>query len=702
MFRFVLCCICQESFFRSFDSNPNASGDSERTGAATVKEQKPIASFKKYCNGLEDEIFHVLRKNWIFQDHALSNAGLIAAPAPKKAFVYMIQLNRGSNPLYYLLEQLVHGAPKKEVVPKVEKKPLGSVDGCESFSYLWNEHVEPVLKMSAASDSQQSGGMSGYGGKYSSYNDASLEIPGFDVWLSYLNVVVDFFFASGKELKCFESLRSMLDTQNEFSNARCAKAMPLALRVYQDNLPARYTSEKHQIHLQNAIAYYSNYARGANFDRYLNELKENCVAFWENGHQLCEVLSLTKHHCIYPFHFLTESQRAASKLGIKSSTSVKPHSSKLRSSSACNCGKRVGNREDPFTLIDANVTFYRDMEKRCCGKLESIVFPTRVSSTSDKTSAPKLSRKDESDNYGKNFATPVVLDVRTLESSQTQGSEVQGSRSATQLTLEDLSINEVNDLGQSFSDYNPVKLPAQKMCGKATGQRLDSSTGVLSTDGNINNRPEFDWPMLCSECPSGFLPTVNMWSLVKFDVYSSYDINSGLSLPGFVHGTNFLLPFDVAIVHSAEESWPSLSSSSSDQSQSATSKSNISQSGQRNTQSNSFLPVTVSNKTARAYIGYEYECFKGTRLFLAKKDLPVKGSPAGPDVALNALKSDMPLYHSCSCRASKNIHFLQLARLHIGDGHSSKKCMFLVGAFLKKRVDYSHGFSSVFFSIHLK
>ena len=504
----------------------------------------------------------------------------------------------------------------------------------------------------------------GYGGKYN-FNDSSLEVPGFDVWLSYLNVIIEFFLASGKELKSFDSLRSMLDTQNEFSNARCAKALPLALRVYQDNLPARYTSEKHQLHLQSAIAYFSNYARGANFDRYLSELKENCVAYWENGHQLCEVLSLTKHHCIYPFHFLTDSQRAASKSGIKSGTSVKPHSSKLRSSSACNCGKRVGNREDPFTLIDANVTFYRDMEKRCCGKLESIVFPVRVSSTSEKAGVPKTLRKDDSDISGKNPTNPVILDVRALESSQTQGSEVHGSRSAT-VTLEDLSITEANDLGQSFSDYNPVKLPVQKTIGNLA-QRTNSSNSASAEGTEV--RPGFDWPMLCSECPSGFLPSVNMWSLVKFDVYASYDINNGLSLPGFVHGTNFLLPFDVAIVHSAEESWPVLSSSASsgamDQSQAAaSSKATNSQSGHKN-QSDSFLPVTVSNKTARAYIGYEYECFKGTRLFLARRDIPVKGSPTGPDVALNAIKSDMPLYHSCSCRASKNVHFLQLTRLHI-------------------------------------
>ncbi len=33
-------------------------------------------------------------------------------------------------------------------------------------------------------------------------------------------------------------------------------------------------------------------------------------------------------------------------------------------------------REDPFTLKDANYTFYQELEKECCQDLEHVEFPT--------------------------------------------------------------------------------------------------------------------------------------------------------------------------------------------------------------------------------------------------------------------------------------------------------------------------------------
>jgi hypothetical protein len=33
-------------------------------------------------------------------------------------------------------------------------------------------------------------------------------------------------------------------------------------------------------------------------------------------------------------------------------------------------------REDPFTLKDANYTFYQELEEECCKDLEHVEFPT--------------------------------------------------------------------------------------------------------------------------------------------------------------------------------------------------------------------------------------------------------------------------------------------------------------------------------------
>lgn len=38
----------------------------------------------------------------------------------------------------------------------------------------------------------------------------------------------------------------MLDVEGQFSEARCAKVLPLALAAYQENLPSHYSSQYHE------------------------------------------------------------------------------------------------------------------------------------------------------------------------------------------------------------------------------------------------------------------------------------------------------------------------------------------------------------------------------------------------------------------------------------------------------------------------
>ena len=49
-----------------------------------------------------------------------------------------------------------------------------------------------------------------------------------------------------------------------------------------------------------------------------------------------------------------------------------PHRSAMTFISACNCGRRQVNRDDPFTLVEANFMFYAELEDECCGDLEHI------------------------------------------------------------------------------------------------------------------------------------------------------------------------------------------------------------------------------------------------------------------------------------------------------------------------------------------
>lgn len=44
----------------------------------------------------------------------------------------------------------------------------------------------------------------------------------------------------------FQLLRSILDVEGQFSEARCLKVLPLALAAYQENLPSHYSSQYHE------------------------------------------------------------------------------------------------------------------------------------------------------------------------------------------------------------------------------------------------------------------------------------------------------------------------------------------------------------------------------------------------------------------------------------------------------------------------
>ena len=64
-------------------------------------------------------------------------------------------------------------------------------------------------------------------------------------------------------------------------------------------------------------------------------------------------LSFFFHLLIIQFHDTPDSKSEQSK--EKTGVPVKPHSSRVTSVSACNCGRTQGSREDPF---DLKVSFY--------------------------------------------------------------------------------------------------------------------------------------------------------------------------------------------------------------------------------------------------------------------------------------------------------------------------------------------------------
>lgn len=129
--------------------------------------------------------------------------------------------------------------------------------------------------------------------------------------------------------------------------------------------------------LLQAMSLYSMNARGFASQKYASLLLEECTNYWMAGRQMCEELSLTGSHCVNRKHLLNKSSRSSS--SSEASMAVMPHRSAVTYISACNCGKKQSARDDPFNLLDANFTFYSEMEDECCRELERTLVPFQQS-----------------------------------------------------------------------------------------------------------------------------------------------------------------------------------------------------------------------------------------------------------------------------------------------------------------------------------
>jgi len=54
------------------------------------------------------------------------------------------------------------------------------------------------------------------------------------------------------------------------------------------------------------------------------------------------------------------------------------HTTGNRLTSYCNCGRRQGSRDEPFTIREANYSFYQRLARDCCEKLERWTVPIFV------------------------------------------------------------------------------------------------------------------------------------------------------------------------------------------------------------------------------------------------------------------------------------------------------------------------------------
>lgn len=214
------------------------------------------------------------------------------------------------------------------------------------------------------------------------------------------------------------------------------------------------------------------------------------------------------------------------------------------------------------------------------------------------------------------------------------GKEVQGTSS--------IHMNFALSFGGQSDGSGQVQSPTDNASQREEiiMENIDQQLGYQkngNTEIESEEEKRFIDGMIHSNCPKGVLPLYPSWSLVKLGSYSYYASVRGLETPGFLPGTNFLVPWDVPVDKAKDDSaqWPV--PGEIQPSKKITIQPSKSVPGRKNRD---------DRATVRAFIGYEYETLRGQRFICSGPDKPVKVTSSGmvKDSCHKLLENDMPLY----------------------------------------------------------
>ncbi|XP_022109278.1 protein smg8-like isoform X2 [Acanthaster planci] len=635
--------VCQQTDMTEEELNSTASVSNAKS------KYKRWSARKLLQHSLEDQIYRILRKSRILTNN-LSHC-LFTVPG-NQAYVYFLdQQCLATDPVALMISELnknfqpfKRGDTKSQpttcpsppvpseqfqiftdTVPSVEdtKQP----DDLRSF--LW-EHVQLVLDGKGFDDGIGRGGVPHF------------EALGFSKWKSVSDRLYEFFMTDLSEPKIashFNAMTSALDLDMRFSEARCNKVLPIATRTYQDGAPSHYTSTVHASRLTQAMKVFSQHARGPAFEKYANQLQAECQLFWQGGRQLCEVVSLTGHHCIHKAHLLLDSPTDPETEAV---IPRMPHTNNNRTPCACNCGRTIGQRDDPFTLKLANYDFFQELEDRCCSKHKHHTFRLYEPKRRDSKVLPALAGQDQAKGAGKESGKEDGLGKMATEKLKSDNTASIPNTFSPALSL-----------GQSGASDLLSHDAHSGLPGNSAASLLSMGDGVHDT---IREKPvyyresstaDYLQGMMCSTSPHGLLPLFSSWSLLCLGKASLYNPSKGLEQqPGFLRDCNFLVPWDIPIPKGSalDPSWPVLSDSAG-----ASSRKGGKHRDKRGAKDSNTDP------SIRAYIGNEYECPRGHRFICSGPDKIVKATGSGivKDTGTKLVTSDMPLYFPCPCRTTK-------------------------------------------------
>ncbi|KAH8039285.1 hypothetical protein HPB51_005531 [Rhipicephalus microplus] len=492
---------CSPRVLFVFLTCPLEGSTSELLDVRVKTKPSKLSPIKKLEHSLEDQVYRILRKSRVITN--ISGNSLFAVPANQE-FVYVRTVTSVREDMVDFFLQKLKDFCSPDYDDALSEDflslSLGSADEASSQehsfpAFLW-QHIEMAL----------SKGFDDNVGRHPV--PADFELPTVSAWFKVATKLRDFFLSptSMAGSSMVSSLKASLDIDVRFSEGRCGKVLPLATSAYQEGLPTHYTAEYHERKLARAFQMFSTHARGPAFQRYAQQLKEDCDLVWKSGRQMCEVLSLTGNHCINPA---------------------------------------------------ANYDFYLRVSADCCAVLERINFPAFEPSTADQEQAAA----DESE------APHVELEPpRSRSRAKSLSHSESSSRSASPLSESD------------FSSQSPV---SSNDSDSASSDHDDSDKSISLSDAQTQQTDDPD--------------------------------DDGIQdQPGFVAGTNFLLPWDVA-VKVDKDRWPSLWEGKRAQTWK----------GKKNAKGDGM------QFTVKVFIGVEYECHHGHRFMCSSPERMLRTTSTG-------------------------------------------------------------------------
>ncbi|XP_076653468.1 nonsense-mediated mRNA decay factor SMG8 isoform X1 [Halictus rubicundus] len=618
-------------------------------------------NIKRLEHSLEDQIYHVLRKNRIVTN--ISSNSLFAIPANQE-FVYVhTGTTESRDILGYMAKKLIQsckassgGSTSRSLASQDSNIPIDDQETeTRSFRLFLQQHINLAFAR----------GFDDNVGRHSV--PAYFEIPTAGIFYEVANKVYDYFMhGTDKELL---TLHSLLDTDVKFSKSRCSKVLPRALQTYQENLPQHYTRAYHETKLAHAMAVFEMHARGPLFEEFSEKLQAECEKHWRSGRQMCEVLSLTGNPCTNPIHRGgSEGAGGGEQPEARDNDNdlpIREHCSGVRYICACNCGRCQGSREDPFSLRQANYEYFQMLAKQCgCAQLENIQFPVFQPSTHNYRPAQLLSITKRKDSFcHAESPTPrgntqaCSLGVNTLNVSDDNRTPY-GSGGQFQ------QISEPNEDGPKLSKTSLTPSDAHKVVIEVSDSDADNKEKSLVRQPSTT---EYLPGMLHTESPAGLLPQFSSWSLVCLGPSSLYSHNLGLQHQAGVLPTSaFLLPWDVTVrlEHQKERGslWPTISDHGA-HGYCPRGKNFQNMNTIRGRKSKGGKEFVV-----KIFVGVEYECPRGHRFMASAPDKVLKATGNGivkdSGNKVTSSTADMPLYFPCPCRQTKPL-IAQLMRIHV-------------------------------------